>query len=62
MKPRQHEHMSGNRMSQLLREGDFSCACVVAVFLCRPPWAQGVIYQFGISRPTGYSSVCKATD
>jgi hypothetical protein len=48
MKPRQHEHLSGNHISQLVREGVFSCGCVVGVLLCGPPYAQGVIYQYGI--------------
>ena len=49
MKPRQHGRLSGNRISQLVRECVFSCECVVGVLLCGPPRAQGVIYQCGVS-------------
>jgi hypothetical protein len=49
MEPRRHEHLPGNRISQLMREGAFSCECVVGVSLCGPPRAQGVIYHLGIS-------------
>jgi hypothetical protein len=49
MEPRRHEHLPGNRISQLMREGAFSCECVVGVSLCGPPRAQGVTYHLGIS-------------
>ena len=62
MKPRHHERPSGNHISQLVREGVFSCRCVVAVVLCGPPWAQGVIYERGIGRQTGYSCAGGASD
>jgi hypothetical protein len=49
MEHRQHAPLSGNQISQLVREGVCSCECVVGVILCGPPWARGVMSQRGIS-------------